>query len=64
MDTLILAIDRKLGVLENKLLTAFHDWAKTYEIRARGTTHAVVMFDERLSTIEERLSKVERKLPL
>ena len=47
--------------VETNLLTAFHQWAQTYEIRARGTTAAVHEFDQRLGLIEERLSRLERE---
>lgn len=49
--------------LENtgtKLLTAFHNWAQTYESRARGTITLVHQFEERLGFVEERLNKLER----
>jgi hypothetical protein len=45
---------------ETKLLTAFHNWAQTYEVRARGTVTAVHEFEERLGFVEERLNKLER----
>jgi len=51
----------RLEATETKLLTAFHDWAQTYEVRARGTSNAVRNFDERLGIIEERLGKLERR---
>jgi hypothetical protein len=44
------------------LLTAFHNWVRTHEVRTRGVSSAVVGFDERLMIIEDRLSEVERKL--
>jgi chromosome segregation ATPase len=47
--------------VETNLLTAFHQWAQTYEIRARGTTSAVHEFDQRLGLIDERLSRLERE---
>jgi DNA anti-recombination protein RmuC len=40
--------------LENtgtKLLTAFHNWAQTYESRARGTITLVHQFEERLGFV-------------
>ena len=46
--------------LETKMLTAFHDWAQTYEVRSRGVTAKVMEFEERLGIIEERVSKLER----
>jgi hypothetical protein len=51
----------RIEATETKLLTAFHDWARTYEVRARGVTTLMVGFEERLSIIEERLSKLERR---
>jgi hypothetical protein len=42
------------------LLSAFHNWAQTFEVRARGTSAAVREFDERLGLIEERVAKIER----
>jgi hypothetical protein len=45
---------------ETKLLTAFHNWAQTYEVRARGTVAAVHEFEDRLGFVEERLNKLER----
>jgi hypothetical protein len=45
---------------ETKLLTAFHNWAQTYEVRARGTVTVVREFEERLGFVEERLNKLER----
>jgi hypothetical protein len=46
---------------ETKLLTAFHNWAQTYEVRARGTVTAVHEFEDRLGFVEERLNKLERR---
>jgi len=53
-------VDERLEGTETKLLSAFHDWAQTYEVRARGTSAAVREFDERLGFVEERLNKLER----
>jgi len=50
----------RLEGMETKLLTAFHDWARTYEVRARGTGTAVRELDERLGIVEERIAKLER----
>jgi exonuclease VII large subunit len=52
--------EQRLESTETKLLTSFHNWAQTYEVRARGTTTAVRDFDERLGFVEERLNKLER----
>jgi hypothetical protein len=47
--------------VETNLLTEFHKWARTYEIRARGTSTVVFGFDERLGLLEERVSELERR---
>jgi len=52
--------DERLESTETKLLTSFHNWAQTYEVRARGTTTLVRDFEERLGFVEERLNKLER----
>ncbi len=52
--------EERLESTETKLLTAFHNWAQTYEARARGTIVAVHQFEERLGFVEERLNKLER----
>ncbi len=54
------SIAGRLESLETKLLTAFHDWARTYEVRVRGMSSLVVGFDERLSLVEERVARLER----
>jgi hypothetical protein len=53
-------VDERLENTETKLLTAFHNWAQTYEVRARGTVTVVREFEERLGFVEERLNKLER----
>lgn len=53
-------LNMRIEETETRLLTAFHNWAQTYEVRARGTTNAVREFDERLGMVEERLSRLER----
>ncbi len=53
-------VDGRLENTETKLLTGFHNWAQTYEVRARGTSAAVREFEERLGFVEERLNKLER----
>jgi len=50
----------RLENTETKLLTAFHNWAQTYESRARGTVTVVRQFEDRLGFVEERLNKLER----
>lgn len=46
---------------ETKLLTAFHGWARTMEVRVRGTTTLVVGMEERMALLEERVSHLESK---
>ena len=55
------SLNEKIERIETNLLTAFHQWAQTYEVRARGTSAAVREFDERLCNIEERLNRLERE---
>ena len=52
--------EERLENTETKLLTSFHNWAQTYEVRARGTVTIVREFEERLGFVEERLNKLER----
>jgi DNA anti-recombination protein RmuC len=52
--------EERLENTETKLLTSFHNWAQTYEVRARGTVIIVREFEERLGFVEERLNKLER----
>jgi hypothetical protein len=49
---------------KTSLLTEFHKWARTHEVRTRAVSGTVVGFDERLMIMEDRLSEVERKLLL
>ena len=53
-------IEERSEMTETKLLSAFHNWAQTFEVRARGTSAAVREFDERLGLIEDRVAKLER----
>ena len=53
-------IEERSEMTETKLLSAFHNWAQTFEVRARGTSAAVREFDERLVLIEDRVAKLER----
>jgi hypothetical protein len=46
--------------LETKILTAFYEWAQTYEVRVRSNTRFIANLDERLGYIEERLARMER----
>jgi hypothetical protein len=59
-DALKAYVDERGETTETKLLTAFHNWAQTFEVRARGTSAAVREFDERLGMIEDRLARIER----
>ena len=52
--------DERLENTETKLLTAFHNWAQTYEIRVRGTVATVRDFDDRHAALETRVSELER----
>ena len=47
--------------VETNLVTEFHKWARTYEVRARSTTTVVHGFEERLGFLEERVSDLERR---
>ncbi len=53
-------IEERSEATETKLLTAFHNWAQTFEVRARGTSAAVREFEERLEMVEDRVAKLER----
>ena len=53
-------IEERIEATETKLLSAFHNWAQTFEVRARGTSAAVREFDERLGLVEDRVAKLER----
>jgi hypothetical protein len=54
-------ITQRCEEVETKLLSAFHGWARTMEIRSRCTSTVVNGFDERLSHLEDRVSEIERK---
>ncbi len=53
-------LTERLEKVETNLLTAFHEWARTYEVCAPGLGVTVRDFDERLGFIEERVAKLER----
>jgi len=61
MDQRFEHIEQRIERAETTLLTEFHKWARTHEVRSRGVSAAVVGFDERLSIIEDRLSELERR---
>lgn len=46
--------------LETKLLTAFHGWARSIEIRVRTDEASAHGVDERVALLEERVSRIER----
>ncbi len=60
LNTMSRHFEERIESTETKLLTAFHNWAQTYEVRARGTVAAVHEFEDRLGFVEERLNKLER----
>lgn len=47
--------------VETKLLSAFHGWARSMEVRMRGAVAVVSGFEERLTFIEERIGELERR---
>jgi hypothetical protein len=49
---------------ETNLLRAFHGWSRPMEMRIRRCTEICSDVDERLGLIEDRLSSIERRLPL
>lgn len=54
-------VDSRIERLETSLLTEFHKWARTYEVRVRGATVVIAEYGEPLGLVEERLSDLERK---
>jgi hypothetical protein len=54
-------VDTRVEKVETNLLTAFHGWARSMEIRVRGVSTMATGFDERLALAEERISELERK---
>ncbi len=53
-------INERIEKTETKLLTAFHRWSRSMEVRVRHNSSAVAGFDERLALAEERISELER----
>lgn len=51
-------VDERSEAIETKLLTAFHGWARSMEIRTRVVSSQVSGMDERLALAEERISEV------
>jgi hypothetical protein len=54
-------LDARIEKAETNLLTAFHGWARSMDIRVRGISGVTTGFDERLALAEERISELERK---
>ena len=52
--------EEQIERMETKLLTAFHGWASAMEIRVRTGDALARGMDERLSLLEERVSRLER----
>ncbi|MEP6716725.1 MAG: hypothetical protein ABJC09_14230 [Terriglobia bacterium] len=46
---------------ETNLLRAFHGWARSMDIRVRGVSGLASGFEERLGSVEERVSELERR---
>ena len=61
LTTDVAALAALIERVETSLLTEFHKWAQTYEVRSRGTVQTVHNFEERLMIAEERISNLERK---
>ena len=60
-QALVEGLEAKLERVETNLLTEFHKWAQTYEMRSRGTVQTVHNFEERLKVLEERVGNLERR---
>ena len=60
-ERLIKHVDQRSERVENKLLSAFHGWARSMEIRVRGVGAVAMGFDERLALAEDRNSELERR---
>jgi hypothetical protein len=54
-------LNARIEKVETNLLTAFHGWGRSMEIRVRGVSTMATGFDERLALVEERVSELERK---
>lgn len=64
LETRILAaVGQMVEKSETNLLSAFHGWARTMEIKVRGVSAGMVWAEERLSLVEERLAELERRKP-
>ena len=54
-------MDHRSKQTETKLLSAFHGWARSMEIRVRDSSSITMGFDERLALAEERIAELERR---
>jgi hypothetical protein len=54
-------INERIEKTETKLLTVFHRWSRSMEIRVRNNSSSVAGFDERLALAEERIGELERR---
>jgi hypothetical protein len=61
LEELKIYVDERSERTETKLLTAFHGWARSMEIRTRVVSSSVSGMDERLALAEERISELERR---
>jgi hypothetical protein len=59
-EALTAYVDERAEKVETKLLSAFHGWARSMEIRTRVASSQVSGMDERLALAEERISELER----
>lgn len=48
---------QRIETVETRLLSAFHGWSTTMELRIKGLPE----IDQRLAVIEDRVSTLERK---
>lgn len=60
-ERIVRQINQRAENTETKLLTAFHGWARSMEIRVRNASTLTMGFDERLALAEERISELERR---
>ena len=58
LEAMELRILERIEATETKLLRAFLGWGRTTDAKLR----ALPLFDERLGSVEERITEVERKL--
>jgi hypothetical protein len=59
-------LEQRLGAdierIETSLLTEFHQWARTHELRERGSLSLLATFDDRLRHTEDRVAEIERSM--